>query len=70
MVLAAKDCTTLAAEDCTTMAELRRAIDALDDRLVALLAARAGYIDRAAALKRPLGLPARIGPRVEEVVGR
>ncbi len=54
--------------DCTTMAELRAEIDRVDAALVALLAERAGYIDRAAELKAALGWPARIGPRVEEVV--
>ncbi|MCB2125092.1 MAG: chorismate mutase [Rhodobacteraceae bacterium] len=50
------------------MAELRAEIDRIDARLVALLAERAGYIDRAAELKPALGLPARIDDRVEEVV--
>ena len=59
-----------AAPDCTSMAEVRAGIDAVDEGLVALLAARAGYIDRAAALKAPLKLAARIDWRVEEVVGR
>jgi isochorismate pyruvate lyase len=55
-------------QDCTTMAEIRAEIDRLDAELVALFAQRTGYIDRAAALKADLGLPARITPRVEEVV--
>lgn len=55
-------------EDCATMAEVRAEIDRIDAELVALLAGRAGYIDRAAALKAASGLPARIGWRVEEVV--
>jgi isochorismate pyruvate lyase len=58
------------AADCATMEEVRAGIDAVDRALVGLLAARAGYVDRAAELKGPLGLPARIGWRVEEVVGR
>ncbi|MGC9370514.1 MAG: chorismate mutase [Paracoccaceae bacterium] len=49
------------------MKELRRQIDALDRDLVALLARRAAYIDRAAELKPAEGLPARIAARVEEV---
>jgi isochorismate pyruvate lyase len=49
------------------MAELRAQIDRLDRQLIALLAERAGYIDRAAQLKPAEGLPARIGPRVNEV---
>lgn len=54
--------------DCTTMAELRAEIDRLDGELVALFAARTRYIDRAAEIKAGVGLPARITPRVEEVV--
>tara|TARA_R110002049_G_scaffold68896_7_gene178414 strand:- start:439 stop:738 length:300 start_codon:yes stop_codon:yes gene_type:complete len=55
-------------ENCQTMPELRAAIDALDRELVAKLAQRAGYIDRAITLKTAQGLPARIDDRVEEVV--
>jgi isochorismate pyruvate lyase len=50
------------------MAALRREIDALDRRMIDLLADRAALIDRAAQLKPAEGLPARIGSRVEEVV--
>jgi len=57
-----------AAADCATMAEVRAGIDAVDAALVALLAKRVGYIDRAADLKAPLKMPARIDWRVEEVV--
>ena len=39
------------AENCASMAQLRVAIDALDARLVALLAVRQSYIERAAQLK-------------------
>lgn len=52
------------------MAEVRAEIDRIDAQLVALLAERASYIDRAAELKPALGLPARIEDRVEEVVAR
>ena len=52
------------------MPALRAAIDALDARLVGLLALRAGYIDRAVSLKEAAGLPARIPDRVEEVVAK
>lgn len=54
--------------DCTTMAELRAEIDRLDRELVALFAQRVAYIDRAVEIKAGVGLPARITPRVEEVV--
>ena len=52
------------------MRELRAGIDAVDAELVALLAERARYIDRAVALKRDSGLPARIPARVDEVLAR
>ncbi|PID36641.1 MAG: chorismate mutase [Rhodobacterales bacterium] len=56
--------------ECENMAELRVEIDALDRELVALLARRAGYIDRAAELKPGEALPARIPARVEDVVSK
>lgn len=59
-----------APEDCHDMKDLRAAIDALDAGIVAQLAVRAGYIDRAAQLKQGNGLPARIDARVEEVVAK
>ena len=59
-----------APQDCANMAELRVQIDALDRQLVALLAQRATYIDRAAELKPAEGLPARIDERVEDVVAK
>jgi len=52
------------------MDALRAEIDALDARLVALLATRADYIDRAIALKQTNGWPARIPERVEDVVSK
>ena len=56
-------------EDCTTMADIRAEIDRLDLELVTRFAERAAYIDRAAAIKEQVGLPARIEDRVEQVVG-
>jgi isochorismate pyruvate lyase len=50
------------------MQELRTGIDLLDRELIALLAQRAAYIDRAVQLKQRNGWPARIPERVEEVV--
>jgi isochorismate pyruvate lyase len=50
------------------MAPVRAEIDRLDRELVALLVARAACIDRAIAVKTAEKLPARITPRVEEVV--
>lgn len=60
--------TDKAPADCATMAELRREIDAIDQALIALLAQRSGYIDRAITLKQIENLPARTQDRVEEVV--
>lgn len=54
--------------DCHSMTELRAEIDRLDRALIALLVERAGYIDRAVELKPAEGLPARIEPRVAEVL--
>lgn len=53
---------------CETMAELRMEIDALDDALIELLVRRAGYVDRAATLKRREGLPPRTTGRVAKVI--
>jgi isochorismate pyruvate lyase len=52
------------------MEEVRAGIDMLDADIVRLLVRRAGYIDRAAVLKAPLKMPARIDWRVEEVVAK
>lgn len=56
------------ADDIPDMPALRAHIDALDERLVALMARRSALIDRAARIKARDGLPARIDSRVEEVV--
>jgi isochorismate pyruvate lyase len=39
-------------QHCDTMADVRRHIDALDDRIVALLAERSGYVAQAARIKQ------------------
>jgi len=39
-------------EHCRTMADVRRNIDALDDRIVALVAERSAYVAQAARIKR------------------
>ena len=54
--------------DCKRMAEIRTEIDRLDEALVTMFAERTAYIDRAAEIKSVVRLPARIGPRVEEVL--
>jgi isochorismate pyruvate lyase len=54
---------------CGSLAELRDAIDTLDARLVALLAVRQAYIERAAQLK-PSREQVRDPVRIEEVVAK
>ena len=56
--------------DCQTMQDLRVQIDLLDAEIVAKLAVRAGYIDRAIQLKQIEQMPARVEDRVEQVVER
>lgn len=56
------------AAQCQNMTELRAEIDRIDCALIALLAERVGYIDRAAQLKPAAGLPARIDERVAQVL--
>lgn len=50
------------------MSDLRAEIDRIDGALVDLLVRRAACIDRVVAVKTEAGLPARIEPRVEQVV--
>lgn len=60
-------------ESCGSMAELRDAIDALDARLVQLLARRQAYIERAAVLKQDRDAvrdPARIEDVVQKVLAQ
>ncbi len=49
------------------MAQIRAEIDRLDAELISLFAERWTYITRAAEIKKPIGLAARIESRVEEV---
>lgn len=51
-----------------TMAELRACIDAVDGELMALLAERLRYVDRAPALKAREGLSAAAPSRVQAVL--
>lgn len=58
-------------EECMEMAHIRQEIDKVDDELVALLAKRFGYIDRAWQIKKKTGKEAALVPwRVEQVVER
>lgn len=54
--------------DCQSMADIRREIDRLDGALMALMAQRAAYIDRAAQIKAGIAMPARVEARVAEVL--
>jgi len=54
---------------CASMQELRAAIDTLDARLVALLAVRQAYIERAAQLKTGRD-QVRDPDRIEDVVAK
>ena len=56
-------------ESCADMAELRDAIDAMDAKLVRLLAKRQGYIERAAVLKQDRAT-VRDEARIEDVVSK
>jgi isochorismate pyruvate lyase len=59
----------ISAENCASMTQLRVAIDALDARLVALLAVRQSYIERAAVLKQDRAA-VRDPARIEDVVSK
>lgn len=55
-------------ETIETMAELRAAIDDIDEALLVLLAARLRYTDRAPALKLREGIAAAAPTRVRQVL--
>ncbi|SDR23336.1 chorismate mutase related enzymes [Pseudovibrio sp. Tun.PSC04-5.I4] len=57
------------ADECQNMSQIRAEIDRLDSELISLFAERWTYINRAAEIKKPIGLAARIESRVEEVAG-
>ena len=63
------DAAPKAPEACGSMEELRAAIDSLDIRLVALLAVRQAYIERAAQLKTGRD-QVRDPARIEDVVAK
>jgi chorismate mutase len=52
------------------LAPLRRDIDALDDRIVALLGERFAIVRAVAAIKHRHGIHPVLADRIEEVVGR
>ena len=59
----------LAPQDCRDMAEVRVGVDALDRKLVALLAVRQGYMDAAARIKPDRG-KVYDADRIEDVVAK
>ena len=59
-----------APQECDDMEQVRAAIDQLDDQLIALLARRVQYIERAAQLKPRLAIPADVPERVRQVLLR
>nr|WP_252393838.1 chorismate mutase [Candidatus Rhodoblastus alkanivorans] len=60
----------MAAANNADMAALRQRIDSLDAALVDALAERQRCIEEAADIKSRIRWPARIGPRVDEVLAR
>ncbi len=56
--------------DAAAMNALRQRIDALDDEIIVLLAQRQREIEKAALIKREIGMPARTPLRVAEVIER
>ncbi|MFA5593303.1 MAG: chorismate mutase [Micavibrio sp.] len=52
------------------LAPYRARIDALDDRIIDLLAERTGIIREVAAVKKEHNIPSVLPDRVEEVIGR
>ena len=59
----------IAVHPCDTMADVRLHIDALDDRIVALLAERSGYVAQAARIKQNADQIVD-GPRIEFIIAR
>ena len=58
-----------AVQHCDTMADVRQHIDALDNRIVALLAERSGYVAQAARIKQKSD-QIFDGPRIEFIIDR
>jgi isochorismate pyruvate lyase len=57
--------------DCTDMGQVRTEIDRIDDAMVALIADRFGYVDRAWQLKRAAGTEGAVVPwRIQQVIDR
>ena len=61
--------TAITVQHCDTMLDVRRHIDTLDNRIVALLAERSGYVAQAARIKQTSD-QIFDGPRIEFIVER
>ena len=61
--------TAISVQHCDTMLDVRRHIDTLDNRIVALLAERSGYVAQAARIKQTSDQIVD-GPRIEFIVER
>ena len=57
-------------DDCRDLSDVRAGIDALDAEIIALLARRMRYVERAAALKPAAGVAAHVPERRREVMLR
>ena len=57
-------------DDCRDLSDVRAGIDAVDDEIIALLARRMRYVERAAALKPAAGVAAHVPERRREVMLR
>ena len=56
-------------QHCDTMADVRRHIDALDDRIAPLIAERSGYVAQAARIKQSASQIVD-NPRIEFIIDR
>lgn len=54
-------------ENCLSMTDIRAEIDRVDKELMQLFRQRFGYIDRAAEIKKEIGMKADVPVRVDEV---
>ena len=61
--------TAISVQHCDTMLDVRRHIDTLDNRIVALLSERSGYVAQAARIKQTSDQIVD-GPRIEFIVER
>ena len=61
--------TAISVQHCDTMLDVRRHIDTLDNRIVALLSERSGYVAQAARIKQTSD-QIFDGPRIEFIVER